>query len=78
MFYFFFPVFLGQPSRVLMDSSSNLIRSSSYESIHRSKDDDEGKHQLKSRNKAWNDSFRQAVDKSYGQNNHDGMRKIII
>jgi hypothetical protein len=72
--YYFIRFFLGQPTRPSADTSSNLIRSSSYESIHRPTDDDQRKRQLKSRNRACNDSFRQAVDKSYCQNNHDGMK----
>jgi triacylglycerol esterase/lipase EstA (alpha/beta hydrolase family) len=68
-------IVLGQPTRALPDSSSNLFRSSSYESIHKAKEEDERKRQIKSRNRACNDSFRQAVDKSYCQNNHDGMRR---
>lgn len=68
---------LGQPTRVLADSSaSNLIRSSSYESIHQAREHDEQKRSIKSRHRACNDSFRQAVDKSYGQNNHHG--KIVV
>jgi hypothetical protein len=68
-------IFLGQPTRILADSSSNLIRSSSYESIHQFKENTERKHQIKSRNRACNDSFRQAVDKSYCQNNYHGRRE---
>ncbi|CAF3630837.1 unnamed protein product [Rotaria sordida] len=60
-----------QVNRPLPDSSSNFIRSTSYESIHRATEDDERKRQAKLRNRACNDSFRQAVDKSYCQNNHD-------
>jgi hypothetical protein len=67
--------FLGQPTRIIPDTSSNLIRSSSYESIHRSTENEDKKRQIKSRNRACNESFRQAVDKSYGRNNHDGMRR---
>ena len=66
-------IFLGEPTRALPDSSSNLPRSSSYESIHRTIEDDERKRQARLRNRACNDSFRHAVDKSYCQNNHDGM-----
>ncbi|CAF2758571.1 unnamed protein product [Rotaria sp. Silwood2] len=60
-----------QTNRPLPDSSSNVVRSTSYESIHRTTEDDERKRQAKLRNRACNDSFRQAVDKSYCQNNHD-------
>ena len=79
-----------QPMRALPDTSSNnsnnnnnrpspnLVRASSFESIHLTTDerqspktDDERKRQAKLRNRACNDSFRQAVDKSYGQNVHD-------
>ncbi|CAF3579779.1 unnamed protein product [Rotaria sp. Silwood1] len=60
-----------QADQLLPDSSSNVIRSTSYESIHRTTEDDERKRQAKLRNRACNDSFRQAVDKSYCQNNHN-------
>ncbi|CAF1065532.1 unnamed protein product [Rotaria sp. Silwood1] len=60
-----------QIDQPLPDSSSNVIRSTSYESIHRTTEDDERKRQAKLRNRACNDSFRQAVDKSYCQNNHN-------
>ncbi len=70
-------------------SPLGLIRSSSFESIHITADehespnvilnnDKERKRQAKLRSRACNDSFRQAVDKSYCQNlnlNEDG--KII-
>lgn len=57
----------------------SLIRSSSFESIHTATEDndsqkvaldndEERKRQAKLRSRACNDSFRQAVDKSYGQN----------
>ena len=69
----------GQPTRVLADSTaSNLIRSSSYESIHQTREPDEQKRSIKSRHRACNDSFRQAVDKSYGQNNHHGERRNLF
>ena len=74
-FYFiqFFPlIFTGQPTRTLPNSSSNFVRSSSYESVHRMIEDDERKRQANLRNRACNDSFRQAVDKSYRQNKSDG------
>lgn len=55
--------------------ASNMIRSTSFESLPRPSeerstpnDDDDRKRHSKLRNRAWNDSFRQAVDKSYGQN----------
>jgi len=68
--------------RALPDSSSNnnnrsspgLIRSSSFESIHtttegrKSPNVEERQRQAKLRSRACNDSFRQAVDKSYCQN----------
>lgn len=69
--------------RALPDvSSSNnnpgLIRSSSFESIHTTTEgrrspnvDEERKRQAKLRSRACNDSFRQAVDKSYCQTNDD-------
>lgn len=68
--------------RALPDSSSNnnnnnatgLTRSSSFESIHITTEgrkspiiDEERKRQAKLRNRACNDSFRQAVDRSYCQ-----------
>jgi hypothetical protein len=60
-------------------SSPGLIRSSSFESINTTTEgrkspniipsnDEERKRQAKLRSRACNDSFRQAVDKSYGQN----------
>ena len=66
--------------------SPNLFRSSSFESIHTTNEgrkspsigpgnDEERKRQAKLRSRATNDSFRQAVDKSYCQNqnmNEDG------
>jgi hypothetical protein len=66
--------------------SPNLFRSSSFESIHTTTEgrkspnigpgnDEERKRQAKLRSRACNDSFRQAVDKSYCQNpnmNEDG------
>ena len=70
--------------------SSTLIRSSSLESIHTTTEgldvlnvihinDEERKHQAKLRNRACNDSFRQAVDKSYCHDkNIDQDGKIII
>jgi hypothetical protein len=73
---------------VLPDSSnrvsSSMIRSSSFESLHRtpnerqSPNEDERKRQATLRNRACNDSFRQAVDKSYCQNNNDGMIKKVL
>lgn len=51
-----------QPVRFLPDN--NLIRSSSFESIQ---DRKSPTNQAKLRTRACNDSFRQAVDKSYGQ-----------
>jgi PHD/YefM family antitoxin component YafN of YafNO toxin-antitoxin module len=72
--------------RALPDTSSNnnnrlspnLVRASSFESIQLTTDerqsprtDDERKRQAKLRNRACNDSFRQAVDKSYAQNVND-------
>ncbi|CAF1180723.1 unnamed protein product [Adineta ricciae] len=60
-----------QPPRPLPDSSARLPRSSSYESIHRPIEDEEHKRQSKLRNRACNDSFRHAVDKSYCQNGQD-------
>ena len=65
---------LGQPPRPLPDSSARLPRSSSYESIHRPIEDEDRKRQAKLRNRACNDSFRHAVDKSYCQNGQDGKR----
>ena len=77
-------VFLGPTNQALLDGStdnlaSHLIRSSSFESLSRPLEDrsfvndDERKRQAKLRNRACNDSFRQAVDKSYSQNNpHQG------
>ncbi|UJR31222.1 hypothetical protein I4U23_018726 [Adineta vaga] len=59
-----------QPARPLPESSTKLPRSSSYESIHRPIEDEERKRQAKLRNRACNDSFRHAVDKSYCQNNN--------
>lgn len=67
------------PAKTLPDtnrSSPGLVRSSSFESIHTSNEtsnitsvnDEERKRQAKLRGRACNDSFRQAVDKSYGQN----------
>lgn len=68
-------------------SSPGLIRSSSFESIHTTTDgrkspniitgnDEERKRQAKLRGRACNDSFRQAVDKSYCQNiEDDGLNK---
>jgi hypothetical protein len=68
-------------------SSPGLIRASSFESIHTttegrkspdiiSGNDEERKRQAKLRGRACNDSFRQAVDKSYGQNiEDDGLNK---
>lgn len=67
-------------------SSPALVRSSSFESLQTttegrwspnvtSVNDDERKRQAKLRSRACNDSFRQAVDKSYCQNqttNEDG------
>ncbi len=78
--------------RALPDSSSSnnnrsspgLIRSSSFESIHTTTEgrksptgnDEERKRQAKLRGRACNDSFRQAVDKSYCQNiEDDGLNK---
>lgn len=67
---------IGPTTRIIPDASSSFVRSTSYESIQRAAtEDDEKKRQAKLRNRACNDSFRQAVDKSYCQNNHDG--KII-
>ncbi|CAF3690986.1 unnamed protein product [Adineta steineri] len=60
-----------QPPRILPDAPSILPRSSSYESIYKPIEDDERKRQAKLRNRACNDSFRHAVDKSYGQQNRD-------
>lgn len=72
-------VLLEIPIRTLPDenySSSGLVRSSSFESIHTSNEinqissavnEEERKRQAKLRSRACNDSFRQAVDKSYGQ-----------
>jgi hypothetical protein len=71
-------------------SSPGLVRASSFESINITTEerqspnivpvnDEERKRQAKLRSRACNDSFRQAVDKSYCQNqsvNEDG--KIII
>ena len=70
--------------RALPDSNNNhpspgLGRSSSFESIHLTNEerqspnvlpmnDEERKRQAKLRSRACNDSFRQAVDKSYAQN----------
>ncbi|UJR15331.1 hypothetical protein I4U23_002281 [Adineta vaga] len=62
-------------------TSPSLIRSSSLESIPKiideressksiSNNDEERKRQAKLRSRACNDSFRQAVDKSYGQNSN--------
>jgi hypothetical protein len=70
-------------------SSPGFVRSSSFESIHLTNEerqspnvlpvnDEERKRQAKLRSRACNDSFRQAVDKSYGQNadfDEDGRRK---
>jgi hypothetical protein len=67
-------------------TSPTLVRSSSFESIHTTTEgrkspnvvyvnDEEKKRQAKLRSRACNDSFRQAVDKSYCQNsnmNDDG------
>jgi hypothetical protein len=80
------------PMRALPDnnhSSPGLVRSSSFESIHLAHEerqssnvlpvnDEERKLQAKLRSRACNDSFRQAVDKSYAQNStldDDGRRK---
>ena len=63
--------------RVGVDNSSTptLIRSSSFESIQMASEEpstplneDEGKRKAKLRARTCNDSFRQAVDKSYDQN----------
>jgi hypothetical protein len=85
------------PMRALPDnnnnhSSSGLGRSSSFESIHLTNEErqssnvlpvneEERKRQAKLRSRACNDSFRQAVDKSYGQNSNfdeDGRRKDCL
>ena len=66
--------------RGVLDSNNNIPlpfnRSSSFESLPRPTEnrsnhqpEDEKKRQAKLRNRAWNESFRQAVDKSYGQTN---------
>ncbi|CAF3377001.1 unnamed protein product [Rotaria socialis] len=62
-----------QTTGALPDSSMNFVRSTSYESIQRTAVDEERHRQAKLRNRACNDSFRQAVDKSYSQNNHDSV-----
>ena len=77
-----FSSFIEIPTRTLPDdhhsSSVGLVRSSSFESIHISNEnhpmsssssvnEEERKRQAKLRSRACNDSFRQAVDKSYGQ-----------
>ncbi|CAF5193710.1 unnamed protein product, partial [Rotaria magnacalcarata] len=62
-----------QTTRTLPDPSVNFVRSTSYESIQRTAEDEERHRQAKLRNRACNDSFRQAVDKSYSQNNHDSV-----
>ena len=68
-------------------SSPGLTRASSFESIHLTNEerespnvlvgnDEERKRQAKLRSRACNDSFRQAVDKSYCQNvNDEGENK---
>jgi len=63
-----------QIRRGLTDSNKNpngnVMRSSSFESLPRpigEERDEEQKRQAKLRNRACNDSFRQAVDKSYAQ-----------
>jgi len=74
-----------QPMRALPDRSTpstnlspTLIRAASFESIHlhneehpvnNNVNDDERAHQAKLRARGCNDSFRQAVDKSYTQEN---------
>ena len=72
--------------------SPGLMRSSSFESIQKLVDehdvtngvlnnDEERKRQAKIRSRACNDSFRQAVDKSYCQNvniNEDGKIRYSI
>jgi len=73
---------LEQPVRLLPDT--NLVRSSSFESLQERKsptNDDEKKRQAKLRSRACNDSFRQAVDKSYGRqttvdNDDDKFNKV--
>lgn len=74
------------------NQSPAIIRSSSFESIHTTAaeehespnvvliNDEERKRQAKLRSRACNDSFRQAVDKSYCQNqnvNDDGKFVIL-
>ncbi|CAF1427046.1 unnamed protein product [Adineta steineri] len=72
---------LPDPSSNTNRSSPGLIRSSSFESIQKLVDecespnvilnpDEERKRQAKLRSRACNDSFRQAVDKSYCQNSN--------
>ena len=68
-------MFIGKLTRPSPDSSSTFIRSSSYENVHKPTEDAERKRQTKLRNRACNDSFRQAVDKSYRQNRHYGIEK---
>ncbi|CAF4445749.1 unnamed protein product [Adineta steineri] len=82
---------LPDPSSNTNRSSPGLIRSSSFESIQKLVDecespnvilnpDEERKRQAKLRSRACNDSFRQAVDKSYCQNSNlnDNGKKIIL
>ena len=68
-----FPFALEQPMRALPDRatpltnlSPTLLRASSFESIHLA-NEDERAQQAKLRARGCNDSFRQAVDKSYTQ-----------
>ncbi|CAF0863533.1 unnamed protein product [Rotaria sordida] len=69
-------------------SSPGLIRSSSFESIHTTTEghdpsnvilinDEERKRQAKLRSRACNDSFRQAVDKSYCHNHNVNEDEIM-
>lgn len=56
------------------DFSSSIVRSTSYESIQKIAEEDERNRHAKLRNRACNDSFRQAVDKSYCQNNQGNTK----
>ena len=72
----------GSSNATANRSSPVLVRASSFESIHTTNDErqsptvlvgneEERKRQAKLRSRACNDSFRQAVDKSYCQNTND-------
>lgn len=70
-------IFLGHPpTRMRPNSTTQMVRSSSYESITTrptKENDEQQKRQIKSRHRACNDSFRQAVDRSYNKNNYTGI-----